>query len=85
MNTAMSIGTNYLRTSLGNGQFGSGNDMYKIGRGTMNAGIVEQRLSGVSEFSGHIFDKSQNFINMTGDFYLSPLFYNFALFVQNKC
>ncbi|MBP5215766.1 MAG: hypothetical protein J6039_04335 [Alphaproteobacteria bacterium] len=37
MNIATGIGTNYLGTSLGNGLFGSGNNMYRFGRGTMNA------------------------------------------------
>ncbi len=37
-NIAIGIGTNTLGTATGNKLFGSYNDMYRFGRGTMNAG-----------------------------------------------
>ena len=37
-NIAMSIGTNAGGTAFGNKLFGSGNDMYRLGRGAMNVG-----------------------------------------------
>ena len=37
-NIAMSIGTNAIGTVAGNKAFGRYNDMYKVGRGTMNVG-----------------------------------------------
>ena len=35
----MSIGTNVGGTAFGNKLFGSGNDMYRLGRGAMNSAM----------------------------------------------
>ena len=37
-NIGMSVGANMLGTAIGNRMFGSGNNMYRVGRGVMNTG-----------------------------------------------